>query len=867
MEKMTLDELEVRSETAEGEEKARLLLRMAALHRMKHPEKTIAFANEALQIALQLGQKPLEVNALNSRAMGYFFQSDYSQALDLHQQALTLAEQIEDDPLVAKTLHYLGYVYLSINAYDQALNYFYSSLKISESRNDSNRIAEALNNIGTIYQYLKEFNQALNYYYESLRYYEKIGDQHGVAQAYNNLGVIYDDLEQPTKALAFFEQSVRICEESNDVNLIGEPLLNIAMSQMELNNDARAEYYFQRAMEAYRETSNTRRVVLTLINLGDLYLKTENHNKVLPNLRMALDLITPINDRDLIMRCHHSFASYYEAVGDFENAYNSYKQYAEINQELFHDTLTQKIADVQTQYEFRKKERETSLLKEQNDALQREIEERQQVEKALRESEDKYRQLFELESDAIFLIENENNLIIEVNSAASKLYGYTREELLTMHNFDLSAEPAETKRAVRNHHRVVPIRYHKKKDGTVFPVEITGSFFTWRGQEVHIAAIRDITERLASENMLIEKEHRLVMTQRIARLGSWSYDPETGYMEWSEETFKILGQTSVGSAPNFEDYLNTVHPDDRALLRKNLKMAIQKGEPYEIELRHLLSDGSHNFTLTRAQPIVQDGQTVRLLGSILDITERKKAELALIESEHNLREANATKDKFFSLIAHDLRNPLSSLMGYSEILLSQEVTGEAYKTVAKNINHASHQLHHLLENLLEWSRAQTSSLSFEPDWFQLTLITNEVLPLLMPNATAKGIQVTESVSPDLRVFADQNMIKTVLRNLLTNAIKFTAENGEVHLAAHIRNNAVEVAVSDTGTGISPENQKKLFQLHVKHTQKGTSHEKGTGLGLLLCKEFVEHHGGRIWFSSESGMGSTFYFSLPIPDEK
>ena len=230
-----------------------------------------------------------------------------------------------------------------------------------------------------------------------------------------------------------------------------------------------------------------------------------------------------------------------------------------------------------------------------------------------------------------------------------------------------------------------------------------------------------------------------------------------------------------------------------------------------------------------------------------------------------LYELNASKDKFFSIIAHDLKNPFNTIIGFSDILIEEIRSGyrERIEEYAEAINNSAVQTLRLLENLLEWANSQTGNILFKPATIKLDELLNEEFRMLSDMAMAKNIQIKSSFPDNLTIIADKNMIKTVLRNLISNAVKFTHKNGMVEVKARKDNKNVEISVSDNGIGMTKETISKLFRLDANLSTNGTENEKGTGLGLFLCKEFIEKHGGKIWVESESGKGSIFKFSLPL----
>ena len=237
----------------------------------------------------------------------------------------------------------------------------------------------------------------------------------------------------------------------------------------------------------------------------------------------------------------------------------------------------------------------------------------------------------------------------------------------------------------------------------------------------------------------------------------------------------------------------------------------------------------------------------------------------LSEANQQLAVLNSTKDRFFSIIAHDLRNPFHTVSGFAEILINdyKKLSPEKIERFLNLIYSSSISGNNLLENLLQWSRSQTGRISFTPAKLNLSAIADETISLLEGNARSKNITIQTLIDQNITVLADENMLKTICRNLVSNAIKFTSENGTVTIKAATSNLQVEVTIADTGVGIPQENLSQLFRIDATVTTKGTASEAGTGLGLILCKEFIEKHKGKIWVESDEGKGSQFKFTLPL----
>jgi len=252
----------------------------------------------------------------------------------------------------------------------------------------------------------------------------------------------------------------------------------------------------------------------------------------------------------------------------------------------------------------------------------------------------------------------------------------------------------------------------------------------------------------------------------------------------------------------------------------------------------------------------------KVLERTIQIEEKNRL---IVSKNQELKNLNHTKDKLFSIIGHDLGNQFNIILGFLEVLVSdfKKLDADKVEYHLNNINKSSKHAYDLLENLLTWSRMQTKSIHYNPENFIINSKITQSVELLEGAYTKKNINVEVIADEEIMIFADVNMFSMVFRNLVSNAIKFTNENGNISIFIKKKHNFCEVTVSDNGVGISAENIQKIFSLDSNHSTPGTKGEKGTGLGLILCKEFIEKHNGKIWVESEVGKGSRFIFTLPV----
>lgn len=255
--------------------------------------------------------------------------------------------------------------------------------------------------------------------------------------------------------------------------------------------------------------------------------------------------------------------------------------------------------------------------------------------------------------------------------------------------------------------------------------------------------------------------------------------------------------------------------------------------------------------------LAQQKDTIKVQADTLEVTNKE------------LAESNATKDKFFSIVAHDMKDPFNALLGMSNLLLNNynDFDEKTRQDFVKNINDSSAKTYKMVNNLLTWSRSQLGQIKFTPSLFYLNELADEIIDLVAPTVKQKEISVNKEIDKNITVVADRNMLEVVLRNLISNAIKFTPRGGDVMIkalsVADDQGEFLQVIIEDNGVGIEKENQSRLFGLDTNISTTGTENETGTGLGLIICREFIQKHSGKIWLVSEKGKGSSFYFTIPI----
>jgi len=361
--------------------------------------------------------------------------------------------------------------------------------------------------------------------------------------------------------------------------------------------------------------------------------------------------------------------------------------------------------------------------------------------------------------------------------------------------------------------------------------------------------------------------YRTKVFHDISLIGEkWASSNDAPYViEFANDTFfKILNLDRQDFERNPGIIIDLIYEADKAEFIKLNVEANLYVTSFTWEGRFMIDDSTIWIHFESTPTRLANGD-ILWTGTLYDISKRKNAEMEIALKNQELEKLNAEKVKFLSIVAHDLKSPFNSIVGFSEIL-KEKIIEKDYGKIgefADSILHSSSMAMDLLNTLMEWAQSQTGRMEFKPEHFEIETLIEEVLPIYKNIALQKSIAINLNLPHNKTVFADKAMISTIFRNLISNAIKFTMPGGEVTISAVETQNEIVFSVRDTGVGIPLNNIGKLFHIDQSYSTPGTNKEKGTGFGLILCKEFVEKHGGIIRVESEDKIGSTFYFTLPL----
>ncbi len=505
------------------------------------------------------------------------------------------------------------------------------------------------------------------------------------------------------------------------------------------------------------------------------------------------------------------------------------------------------------------------------------ISERKRVEEALRESEERVGAIVNNVADCVVTIDEESR-IHSFNPAAERTFGYDKDEVIGKSVTILMEQPTRSQhelyferylrtgkaRTIGTGAREITARH---KEGSGVPLEIRVSEMTVDGRRMFVGAMRDITERKRAEEALRESEAQLAEAQNLANLGRWEWDLREGVNLCSAEKAAMLGLPPQACVLSEDDFLAFVHPDDREELRSRFARFLKDGQSYEMDYRIIRQDGK-TCTLHERTKAVTDGQgrVTHIIGTVQDITERKRAEeqlrLALMDAE----QANQAKSDFLATMSHELRTPLNAIIGFSDMIEGQffgALGSEKYREYARDIQKSSKHLLALVNDILDLSAIEAGKQLPVKEDLIVKDVAADCTPIIANAASEKNIEFSVEVPDDLPpLCADRRAVKQILLNLLSNAVKYTPEDGKIMLKAKAANGIHTLEVSDTGMGVPAEKLSNLTDPFVRTESDPHKSHEGTGLGLAIVKSLVDLHGGELDINSDVGIGTTVTVTLP-----
>lgn len=500
-----------------------------------------------------------------------------------------------------------------------------------------------------------------------------------------------------------------------------------------------------------------------------------------------------------------------------------------------------------------------------------------EAEKALKEKDELYRTVVENITDVIWVLNLNQNRFTYISPSVYQLRGFTAEEAMAQ-TMQESLSPESVDLVFRKvypkleqflanpnikDHLYNELQQTRKGGGYVWIETITQFQFAKNGDVEVMGVTRNIEQRKKTELALRDSEARLKLSIDAANEGTWDWNVTTDEVQFNAKWAEMLGYEPEELKQHINTWRSHIHPEDSSRVEDALKKHIDgESDSYKVEYRLHTKSGDWKWVEDVGKVIERDEyqNPTRVIGLHYDLSQQKNIQQQLLE-------VNATKDKFFSIVAHDLRNPFSAILGFSG-LIDEECKNSNFDNIQEYntyILQSARSGYNLLVNLLDWSRIQNGKIKFNPNSFNLYQSVKSLFVSFNASINEKKQEFQILFPADFTIYADRLMIETILRNLISNAIKFTPQGGIISLSAAKTKGETRIAISDTGVGISPDKVARLFKIEESFSTAGTKNEVGTGLGLVLCKDFIKQHKGTLSVASELNKGTTFTILIPSDD--
>lgn len=466
-----------------------------------------------------------------------------------------------------------------------------------------------------------------------------------------------------------------------------------------------------------------------------------------------------------------------------------------------------------------------------------------------------------------FLIIDNNHFIKCINAMFCDIFGFKSGESFV--NTDFNTIKKDILSKVKNRQILSDIfEKNFNTDARLYDLRLTlengysyeVDFITIKFNGVvtnNMLIFRDITEKFFMEQELKKNKDLLAENEDLSKVGAWEFNIVTGGMFWTEGVYRIHDFAVGSDVDYYHDSLACYSEEDGIKIEKLFNTCISEGTPYDTVFKITTIKNNKKWIRTKTRPIYENDQIVKVIGSVMDITEQH-------ENELKLKETVKTRDKMLKIIAHDLKNPFNAIIGMLDLTINN-IRHNDFNDIEEMtilIRNSARQNYSLLENLLNWANIQNNKIVFSPVEIIFSSVLDNILNIKKLNLEHKKLRAISRIKGDLKFSADEYMISIIVRNLISNAIKFSITGSDIIVTADEDSENIIISVEDSGVGIPQEKIKDLFYAGKSYSTQGTQNEKGTGLGLILCREFIEVHGGKIWVESVVNKGTVFTFTIP-----
>ena len=827
------------------------------------------------------------LSLLKKLAVCNYYLGDNPEVLNFTKEGLKVARQLNDTSYRGTFNNISGIVADGMGNRAASLKYYFKALEIFTLQKDVEKMASVEMNIGTVYVELKNFGKAEKYYQKVLLEAEKIQDTSLMAASYNNLANIYSERQNYKKALAYTFKSLELSRKIKDMYTQAMDLNNIGDAYEKLKEYDKSFEYYSKALRLAQKIQNKSTVSLCFSNLAEIFEIKKNIPQAVKYARKSWELLQSGGDVDARLASLKQLQHLYALQNNYKDAYKLMLEYSTLHDSIYSDKNEARLAKVQMDYAFKAKDQSLHLAKERQKLFMAYflislfalllaigfgvylIKLRSVKSRALANRAAFVDSLLEY-SESFVLLLDENLRISYLSPSYQKAFGHYLQERKGGSPFDF-VHPDEEERLKETLKKLTrgelkriefPFRL-KKSDGEYrFMQGIFNNRLDNPDLHAYVLNFWDITELRETQQAISESEKKYFNIFNAFPDIYFKIDRDGTILEISPSVKTIAGyerKDVLGkSLDNFVELNMTWEKAGRALRK------LQNVKDFNLVLR--TKNGKRIYCSLNVYDIKNSREEVAGFEGVLrDITGRVLAQKQLKESESELKEANTSKDKILSIIGHDLLGPIGTQKSIMDMVIDEvdDFSREEILRLLQSMKPSLDATYTMIENLLSWARIMRHSIKPNLQQNNLGRIVEKSFDLLNQQAVQKNIKLVYVGDKETMAVFDKNLIEIVIRNLLSNAIKFSNPDSEIRVSVVQKENGVEVSVSDQGMGLSDADiQKILNEKEKMESRLGTKKEKGTGLGLIVVKEFIQHNNGQLHIQSQPGKGTTFSFILP-----
>lgn len=867
-------------------------------------DSSLLYAEKAFSMATEMNDSVTMYKAAMLKGDTYYNKGQLPEAKSEFLFALPVALHFMDSLSIAVCYSVMGTISRDLEDFDKASNYVVKALTIAEKNGYLNISFMSLRDLAIIESERGDSASAIITLHKALEKCRALDDSVGLGEIYIEFGIHYH-YKMPDSALFYYDKARKIYVTRNDEEMLMVVDYDKAALLFDKKDYVQAQLLFKDLYDRAIAQNNQEGQANSLLMLALTEVKMNQLSHVEGYLQRAGQIAAKLSLPKYTSRILLTKIEYFQAKKQLPRVIELYRQYISFEDSLSRVQSTGKIKSLQEKFSNERRVFEVINLEKQV-KMQQVFEKNQhymiismagglivsfisiliiflfyrrnlKTQKELAESEELYRTILRASPDAIMLTDLEGRIRL-VSSSGIHLFGVENvDELMGKNIGDLLMEEdrkrlfSAIKEMLLGKYTGPSIYQVVQKNGIVFEFEINTEIVRNRANEPSglMFVNRDISFRRKAEEAVREARRYMDFILNSAGEGILGLDKTGRVVFLNPSASRMIGWSSediVGKS--FHELVHHKKSDGSPYPVKDCPVtySIRDARFYHIDHEVFWRKSGESFPVDyMSTPNFDDhGNITGAVITFNDITEQKRIQAWISQQTEELKELNATKDKFFSIIAHDLRSPFNSLLGLSN-LMEESIRKREFDEINKYavlIKESAQLTFQLLVNLLDWSRAQIGRMEFEPVQADLIRLIGETISTLNKSAILKSITIECDLSRSVTLKVDKAMIMAVLRNLINNAIKFTHPGGRILVSVNETKEIALISVVDNGVGIKPGILEKLFRIDSSHSEPGTNMERGTGLGLILCKEFVEKHGGRIWVESEPGRGSSFHFTIP-----